>query len=1071
MKQVKILSASAGSGKTHQLTLKYICEVLEHPECYRNILAVTFTNKATEEMKSRIIKEIHNLASNQPSAYLKDIIENTRFNDEDSIRKQATIARTKILHDYSRFTVLTIDRFFQRILRAFLNELNLDLSYNIELDASLLLERSVDSLVESISEDENSDIKMWLMAYAEDRLKQGDKWDMRKDLKSLGVELFKDGVASRVKSSIEKEQLHKIITDLIKEDDKVINRIKTLSKEAIGVLNDYHLTPSDFRNKNPKFITCFSRFIKGDFDDITSSSVINAIENEEKWYTKDAGENVKEAARIIRSKLIEISTLYNNNISKLNTTKLLRDNYRSYALLSDLYKSFEGLCRQENVMVLDETREILAEFIDQSNAPFIYEKVGNRYNHYMIDEFQDTSARDWNNLLPLLKEALDSNANSSVFIVGDIKQSIYRWRGGDWRLLNSQIEEDLKNYVIEKDVLPYNRRSLKNIVEFNNKFIKNIVEADNYLLKTKLMEGLTPGEEIDDELKQYTDVLSCAYENGEQKPIKESKENGIAQVCFYDPKLEDETPYFIKTIEDALARGYTYKDILILVRNTSSGRKAAEALYAYKNKHAADSDKREFNILTSDALTIDSCDAVRFIIALFRLSINPYDDIERGIYNGFLNQPYGKKFDEEDRELLRHIAHLSPLKAFELIIERFNLGNEHNYIAYIQAMHEQIFSFTNKHIADIQHYLAWWDERGSRESLSVEQTDNTIEIMTIHKAKGLGRAIVILPYCEWEMGPRAALRPIVWAKADSNQNNMAADIGDFPVVYGKEMENSAFRNEYLKELVMNHVDAINLLYVAITRAKKELYMFIPKSLNSKQSSSDSSSDTPELSSRTTPLIELSVKMICEGVTEKDESQNIKSITYTYGERLKHYNSEDDEESSSILLQQYPTYSPKLAIHYPDKRLLEEGCRPGTESSRNGTKLHKAFESAITEADLYLAIDNMLTNCEISSKEAEYLRNKIAFTMKDDTAKEWFSGEWDEVKSEMEILHNNQTYRPDRVMIKEDCVTIVDYKFGFKVNKEYNRKVEKYISLLNMMGCYTSIKGYVWYVKLGIIESV
>jgi hypothetical protein len=212
-------------------------------------------------------------------------------------------------------------------------------------------------------------------------------------------------------------------------------------------------------------------------------------------------------------------------------------------------------------------------------------------------------------------------------------------------------------------------------------------------------------------------------------------------------------------------------------------------------------------------------------------------------------------------------------------------------------------------------------------------------------------------------------------------------------------------------------------------------------------------------------------MICEGVTEKDESQNIKSITYTYGERLKHYNSEDDEESSSILLQQYPTYSPKLAIHYPDKRLLEEGYRPGTESSRNGTKLHKAFESAITEADLYLAIDNMLTNCEISSKEAEYLRKKIAFAMKNDTAKEWFSGEWDEVKSEMEILHNNQTYRPDRVMIKEDCVTVVDYKFGFKVNKEYNRKVEKYVSLLNMMGCYTSIKGYVWYVKLGIIESV
>ena len=200
-KRAKILSASAGSGKTFRLVLKYICDIIEHPDRYRNILAVTFTNKATEEMKSRIINEIHRLASNQESQYIKDIITETQLS-EPQIRERALKARTKILHDYSRFTVLTIDRFFQRILRAFINELSLDLNYNIELDTALLLERSADNLIESIAQE--PEIKDWLMAYAEERLEEGSKWDMRKELQEMGRELFKENIANRVKTAYQR---------------------------------------------------------------------------------------------------------------------------------------------------------------------------------------------------------------------------------------------------------------------------------------------------------------------------------------------------------------------------------------------------------------------------------------------------------------------------------------------------------------------------------------------------------------------------------------------------------------------------------------------------------------------------------------------------------------------------------------------------------------------------------------------------------------------------------------------------------------------------------------------------
>mgnify|MGYP003398416985 CR=1 FL=1 len=241
MTRVNILSASAGSGKTFRLVLKYICDVLKRPECYRNILAVTFTNKATEEMKSRIINELHNRAENHDSAYLEDIKKNTGYSEE-KIRTQAVVARTQILHDYSRFTVLTIDRFFQRILRAFINELSLDLDYNIELDTSMLLERSADDLINSISEDKKSGLKRQLI-----------------DLCTLGSELFKDGIAKRIGTSINKERLDTLIKRLNKKNDDILNKIKSLGEHGAELLSKNNLDASHFKGRNPSFITCFER--------------------------------------------------------------------------------------------------------------------------------------------------------------------------------------------------------------------------------------------------------------------------------------------------------------------------------------------------------------------------------------------------------------------------------------------------------------------------------------------------------------------------------------------------------------------------------------------------------------------------------------------------------------------------------------------------------------------------------------------------------------------------------------------------------------------------------------------
>lgn len=1093
MTQVNILNASAGAGKTFRLVLKYICDILNKPESYRNILAVTFTNKATEEMKSRIINELHNLADNRNSDYLEEIEKNTGLSPAQ-IRSKAAVARTQILHNYSHFTVLTIDSFFQRILRAFIHELSLDLDYNIELDTDAILERSADDLIDTITKDENKKVKEWLLSYAMERLKGGNKWDMRKDLCSLGSELFKNDIAKSASGSVDKDTLESNVKIFEERYNNILDEIKERAQKALDILKAKKLVASDFYGKNRKFITCFNDYAKGEMDKGPDDKIIEASQNIEKWYTKDSPQEVKDAAKELQPILKKICDLYTDNIKLIHTTELLLKNYRSYALLSDLYKSIDNICKNEHIMALDKTKDILAEFIKDVNAPFIYEKVGNRFTRYMIDEFQDTSKREWDNIRPLLDEALSSNEedSASVFIVGDIKQSIYRWRGGQWQLLNTQVKEDLKRGNPTVESLATNRRSLQNIVEFNNLFMRSVVDCDNKFINEMIDEQLNKENITEATHDEYKNIIATAYTTCEQE-VHRKDEHGIAEVTIFNTSVIKESP-FIEAIEDALHRGYRYKDILILVRGKSDSRKVAEQLYKYKSEN-----NLSFNILTSDSLSIGSCDVIKFIIAVMRLAINPSDDIERGIYNGYLGYKcYGDKFSPDEEQLLSKIGHLSALEAFELIIKEFGLNVEGN-ATYLQAIHEQILSFSSNHIADIQHYLAWWEEHGSSESLSVEMTDNTIEITTIHKAKGLEREVVIIPYCKWDMLPAANKQNIVWSEAKESVKD-AANIGKFPVNYGPMMKDSAFAEDYWKEYVMSHVDGLNLLYVAVTRAKRELYIYVP--LSDKALKEETSKDKEVNYSNVSGLIYQTVKKLKEMPIQsgynyklegdapvilvnnntdetkskkgkKSKSDNAKTVLlrYYYGKKAESFVPKQESSNvKDIRLKEYPTHTPKVNIYRHLERFTQEGLKPGTTSCDLGIKMHKTFEGANTINDIYESIEQMVNNGYIKQTETKSLRIDIEKATSNTLVAEWFSGEWDVVKCEEEILCQGITHRPDRVMIKGDRVVVVDYKFGAVPNKDHHEQVKGYISALQNMGCYNTIEGYVWYVHLNKIEA-
>ena len=414
--RAKILNASAGSGKTYQLAYKYVRDVVEQPSIYRHILAVTFTNKATEEMKSRILKEIHLLASGGESSYLENLCRELDM-DAATVRRRAAEVRSKILHDYSRFTVLTIDTFFQRILRAFIKELGIDLNYNVEIETASVLTKSADTLIEQITTDR--DLQRWLTDFVQERIDEGKKWDVRDGILTLGGELFKEKNKEALSLARSREELGRIVGEATARAAATKQQMRERAAEAVRIMADAGVGPADFTGKSRSFAHYFLTVAAGELRPYTATVGKMSLTTEG-WAPK--GSPAAPLAARLQPLLREMCDLYDANVRSWNTCDLLRENYRSFALLSDLYAKVQQLCDEQNMMLLSETKYILSEFIGHNDAPFIYEKVGNRFEHFMIDEFQDTSVKEWENFLPLLQNAMSQSEATSVLIVGDIKK-------------------------------------------------------------------------------------------------------------------------------------------------------------------------------------------------------------------------------------------------------------------------------------------------------------------------------------------------------------------------------------------------------------------------------------------------------------------------------------------------------------------------------------------------------------------------------------------------------------------------------------------------------------------------
>lgn len=1046
--RAKILNASAGSGKTYQLAYKYVRDTVENPERYRHILAVTFTNKATEEMKQRILKEIHALASGAESGYLDALCRELRT-DERTVRRRAKEVRAKILHDYSRFTVLTIDTFFQRILRAFIKELGIDLDYNVEIETASVLARSADTLVERITED--GALRRWLTAFVEERIEEGRKWDVRNGILSLGGELFKERNKETLARMRSREELGRIVAEATAEADASRQRMRDLATRAVETIAAAGCTTADFSGKSRSFANYF-RTVADEGPRPYTATVAKRAASPEGWCAK--GSPATPLVATLQPILAEMCALYDANVRSWNTSDLLKENYRSFALLSDLYAQVQRMCEEQNTMLLSETKYLLAEFIGRNDAPFIYEKVGNRFERFMIDEFQDTSTREWENFLPLLHNAMAQSTDTSVLLVGDIKQSIYRWRGGDWRILHAGAREALGEKETEVVDLRENWRSLPAVVAFNNAAMTRIVEADNAQLNRTLEEAAARGEMGTEAVEELRDTLADAYRDHAQLPRRRARSEGYVTIETFD-----ERPPAVERICRLLDAGFRPADILVLVRSANDGAKVAAELLDFKQRNTEE--RYRFDVMTQEALVVGNAPICTFVTATLRLALNPDDRLHRALYNQYLSRAFDERTEEEERIFLRSIRLLSPEEAFERIVMRYGLGERPAETAYLQALHEQIIAFGASRIADIPLFLRWWDEQGCRRSLSIERSETTIEITTIHKAKGLERRAVVIPWCSWPLDPRASgVQNIVWAEARDGQ---AAAVGRFPVRYRKTMAESGFSEEYYRELVYTHVDNVNLLYVALTRAKESLHIFVPQ--RAARSVGGLLLQHLAVDEQRAKIGEMEGRYVREEGYERFEFGTFAGPVAT--------DEKDDKENKTehAVLEGYPTAKATLRLHLPSQRYFEEGERE--LSPRNfGILMHRAFEHAASEEEIRAAVGRMEADGSIAHDEAEQLHGMIDRALENPAVREWFDGTWDEVRNENEIVvpGSGSVRRPDRVMIRGSKAVVVDYKFGAPEPGRYARQIGEYLELLRSMG-YAQVEGYVWYVRLGSVERV
>ncbi len=1068
MSNLTIYKASAGSGKTYRLALEIVKRLIVKPTAYKEILAVTFTNKATEEMKQRVLMHLYGMwkGLEESKGFAADVErELTTINGyifKERISERAGTALSLILHDYHHLRVETIDAFFQRILRELTRELDLATGLKIELGDKLAVREAVDLLMGEMKA--SSDMLKWILALVNEQMDEDRSWNVTEKVKSFGENILKDfykGKADQLSKIISRKAFFPKYTELLKT-------LRNDAKQAIIVYADRFehimaeegMTLDCFANGKSGIIGYFLK-LKNDFTDnekMLGKRVVNALEslNPETWLRKNDLKIHPEWVDVVRNRLLpllmEAETTRKKQLKTYKSADLTLRHLYKLRLLGNIEKKVREMNEELNRFLLSDTCGLLGGLIATGDAPFIFEKTGGPLSHIMIDEFQDTSRSQWYTFKILLEECL-SHSDSTGIIVGDVKQSIYRWRSGDWRLL-ADIQQEMNGIPVKEEQLDKNYRSEGNIIAFNNRFFTIAADLEYRQLRD------TVGEEKASQLKR-------AYQNVEQLCSKEMPWKGEISITLLPNKSETTTMTYAEQtlaltkerIETLLNDGVEPKEIAVLVRSNQTIQDLVQYL------------QQEFptiNFVSDEAFRLDSSAAVNILINAMRLTIQNDNQLARAIV------------EKSYAEGLSPLNEATPLYDLawsifaKLHLERFNMES-----AYVCAFFDELAHFIQEHnTPDVKSFLSYWDDTLHDKTI---QSDNAtgIRLLTIHKSKGLEFPHVLLPFCDWTLEKTYTL----WCEpTEAPYNQLPIVPVDFSA---RGMKDSIYEDAYWQEHLQNMVDNLNLLYVAFTRASKSLYVIGKQGEKNRRSHLieeviDSEEWGEENGERREENGERKVwrKGSLEDVIDPSRPPQRREDPSTKSNVSVTPDNVFIREPLTVKLDIKPSgrHFEFLQSNQSQTFLLSDEEKKDNTFIQLGSLLHYVLSNIRTLDDVDHAIRQLETEGVLPDgdihpdKLIAMLRERLHHPQ----VSKWFSPHW-LVHNECNIVYTDPdtgetvNRRPDRVMTDGRQTIVVDFKFATP-SPEHQRQVALYTGLLREMG-YANVSGYLWYVYRNQVISV
>ena len=1083
MSTLQIYRASAGSGKTHVLTRNYLILAFKNPEKFSGILAVTFTNKAAGEMKERILQEL-DIIIKQPnnSLHLESIRQNLGNISLENITKRARYLREQVLHNYSHFAVSTIDSFVQKIIRSFSYEIGARTGYRIEMDQRKVIEDISEMLYQQLKADE--DLLNWLIKFAHFKISEGENWDFRRDIKSLAKELFNEEYQKLVNEGanpVSRQDLQELYPELIKMKTSFEKGIRDIATQVRDVMKQHDIINTYFGRNFNTFRNYFMESVPaGEYT--LKNTLYKMKDDEEKWFSNNIPDAHKTAMRsaypalnpLLKRAIDFVERRYTSYV----TAQTIMENFYSFAVMADLNSLLPQYRENNNLLLISDSNIILRNIIANNDAPFIYEKAGNRYQNILIDEFQDTSRFQWDNFRPLITNSVASGKYN--LIVGDVKQSIYRWRGGDWKLLYQKVQQDIGEHNIKNTTLNTNWRSTRNVIRFNNTLFRVAPGQLQHAFNEEIKEIASPDIRNELQNSELSQVLQNAYADVEQKPPHSDIQSGTVNLRFFEKttKKPDSWKEHIQTalpekITDLIReQGYSPGEIAILVRKNAEAREAMNMIIEYqKNTPEAP----QFSIVSPDALTLYSSDAVRLIIAAMKFIKDPDNQIARTnlmYLQNNANTPlsYDEVFfssakEDSDTHILPdefmnrkdEISHYSIYELTEELIRIFSLDQYTSEQPYLTAFLDRALEFSEKEGADLERFLNWWDETGWYESIELPEQSDALRIMTIHKAKGLSFNVVLVPFCNWRFDHTMA--PVMWCPVPSDEFTQKPVI---PVKYKKALKQSVFYNSYFEEKIYAFMDALNALYVAFTRPKEQLHVFVP--MPGKTASMESSAGNL--------LYTIINSKSLEHLRDIDycfvpsDYYDTETATFTYSGETPYRSAKQETETQErkpeifSLQGKINEWRQKINIKQESAEFFIVSDEERKEKVNYGALMHEILSGIIHPEDVDAVVQRLVFEGRISRDELASVKEKIQGMISNEKAKNWFYGDWQVITEKSILTVSGEQRIPDRILIGQEEVQVIDFKFG-KEEEEYKEQVKEYMELVSNL-YHLETKGFLYY---------